>query len=171
MAILILCSDWWSDYRGKGIWGNRVDYQNTSLLDGNLRTCIIRWGAASLKKMSLHDELHMILSLYASWKPFCYFSLTVSEDYPGFWKIKSCCSCSHLPSFPEGWEEPWWCTLFQGCGQLLGQQLSTSSRVLLFGKGVSCSLLETQGALFNRSFFLSLQTWWQQDSKCKQKHY
>lgn len=86
MAILILCSDWWSDYRGKGIWGNRADYQNTSLLDGNLRICIIRWGAARLKKTSLHDELHTILSLYASWKPFCYFSLTVSEDYPGFWK-------------------------------------------------------------------------------------
>lgn len=25
--------------------------------------------------------------------------------------------------------------------------------------------------LFNRSFLLSLQTWWQQDSKCKLKHY
>lgn len=34
-----------------------------------------------LKKKSLHDGLHMILSWYASWKPLCYFFLTVvSED-------------------------------------------------------------------------------------------
>lgn len=45
------------------------------------------------------------------------------------------------------WEEPWRCMLFQGCGQLLGQQLSTSSRVLLFGKRVLCSLLAAQGAI------------------------
>lgn len=105
------------------------------------------WGASllneeqiQLKIMSLHDGLHMILSLYSCWKPFWYFFLTtVSEDYPGFWKIKSCCSCSPLTSFPEGWEEPWRWMLFQGCGQLLGQQLSTSSRIMLFGKVISCS--------------------------------
>lgn len=150
MAILILCSDWWSDYRGKGIWGNsRGDYRNTSILDGNLRTFVIKWGAARVKKKvttwwAPHDT-QLVCKLEASLLFFshrCLWRLT--------WILKNQVMLLLLsPHFLPWllWEEPWRCMLFQGCGQLLGQQLSTSSRVLLFGKRVLCSLLAAQGAI------------------------
>lgn len=145
MAILILCSDRQSNYRGKGAGGtNRVDYQSISPLDGSLRTFLIQWRPARIKKLAHHDDVHMIFSQKASWKLLCYFFLTaISEAQPGFWKKKPVIIVSALASLlsPQGsgaavssWEGAWGHTRSLCFGQLLGQLFTTSSRVLLSGR-------------------------------------
>lgn len=122
---------------------NGVNYQSTSPLDGPLRTFLIQWRPARIKKLARHDDVRMIFSQQASWKLLCYFFLTaISEAQPGFWK-KTVLIVFALASLlsPQGsgaavgsWEEAWGHTRSQCFGQLLGQLFTASSRVLLSGR-------------------------------------